>query len=483
MNTAKPHTPLPTLGHMPTTSPTLTTPSVSTGQKIIFSTGGGVQQFAHTAPHYLANPIFNLALGMNPVYIGIVLAIARLWDALADPLVGNISDNANTRWGRRRPFMVAGAILMGVSFAAMWWLPLDGTQSFYFGYFLFTILSFYTGVTLFIVPWNALGIELASDYDERTSLFAYAGGTHKVIGFITGWLYPLAQLAVFQNVLEGARVVGCVCGTILTVVCLVPALTLKEPPPRSSPRAPRNREPFLKAMKVVLSNRVLLLFSAACLSTMTSLFTVSSLGLYINIYHIFAGDKVAAATMMGIWGTTFNAIAMISIPGVLWLAHRVEKHRAIMIALGMVSISAILKFVLYTPAAPYLQLTVALLQAPGLAAYLVLVSSMTADIVDYDESLSGRRREALIAAATTWITKMGVSLSFIFAGLVLSVTGFDASLGADQPQGTVLGMRILFCGIPATGTLIALFILSGYPLTRSRVEEIQSQLRQSRSVE
>ena len=419
---------------------------------VIFSTGGGLQQFANTAPQYLANPIFNLALGLNPVFIGVVLAIARLWDAVSDPLVGNWSDNFRSRWGRR--------------------------QTFYFGYFLFTILAFFTGTTLFTVPWNALGISLATSYSERTRLFAYAGITHKIVGFGTGWLYPLCQIAVFQNVLEGARVVGCVCGTLITIICLIPALTLKEAP-QTAVAAAQRPEPFLHAMKVVLSNRVLLIFSAACLVTMMSLYTVSSLGLYINIYHIFHGNKVAAATMMGIWGTTFNLIAMLSIPGVMWLANRIGKHRAIMVALGMVCVSALLKFLLYTPALPYLQLATALLQAPGLAAYLVLVNSMTADIVDYDESLNGRRREALISAANGWITKMGVSLSFILAGLVLNTTGFDAALGDNQPPGTVLWMRILFCAIPALGTGTALLLLRGYPLTRERVTAIQAKLTQA----
>jgi GPH family glycoside/pentoside/hexuronide:cation symporter len=214
---------------------------------------------------------------------------------------------------------------------------------------------------------------------------------------------------------------------------------------------------------------------------MTSLYTVSSLGLYINIYHIFHGDKVAAATMMGIWGTTFNLVAMLSIPGVMWLANRIGKHRTVMVALGMVCISAMLKFLLYTPALPYLQLATALLHAPGLAAYLVLVNSMTADIVDYDESLNGRRREALISAANGWITKMGVSLSFILAGLVLNTTGFDATLGDHQPTGTVFWMRIFFCAIPALGTGAGLLLFRSYPLTRQRIDEIQTALSATRA--
>lgn len=460
----------------PTPKPDLPSGKIALHEKVLFSSGGGLQQFANTAPQYLANPIFNLALGLNPVMIGIVLAIARLWDAISDPLIGNLSDEARTRWGRRKPFMVAGALLAGASFVAMWWLPREASEAFYFGWFLVTIISFFTGITLFIVPWNALGIAMTSDYNERTSLFAFAGITHKVIGFGTGWLYPLAQLAIFQDVLEGVRIVGLVCGITVTCVCLAVAVLIKEPPVDHATAA-RAPEPFFKAMKVVLSNRVLLIFSAACLVTMTSLYSVSSLGLYINIYHIYGGNKMAAATMMGIWGTTFNAIALASIPGVMWVASRIGKSRTIRLALSIVFTSALLKWILYTPSSPFLQLTTALLQAPGLAAYLVLVNSMTADIVDYDQYLSGRRREGLISAANAWITKMGISMSFILAGLVLNLTGFDADLGGDQVTGTVTKMRIFFCGVPAFGTLCAILLLAKYPLSKGRVEEIQQELR------
>ena len=429
--------------------------------------------FTNASPVYLANPIFNIALGLNPVAIGVVLAIGRIWDAITDPIVGHISDNTRSRWGRRRPYMFAGAILMGVSFAAMWWLPRGCTQSFYLGYFLFTLLSFYAGATLFIVPWNALGIELTSDYHERTRLFAGAGMMHKVAGVLAIWLYAIAQLAVFQDVIEGIRFVGCLFGFLLIIICIIPPLLLKEP---KEPKiiARNDQEPLWDAIKVVFSNRVLLKFSAACLITMMSLTTVSSLGLYINIYYVYQGDKLAAGTMFGIFGTLFNALGFLAIPGILWLSRRLGKHRAMMVALGIVAFSAVIKFWLYTPAAPYLQLTTALLHAPGFAAYAILVGSMTADIVDYDESLNGRRREALIAAANGWITKMGISLSYIFAGLVLNLTGFDAALGGEQTPGTIMGMRLLFCAIPAGGCGLALLLLRDYPLTKARMDAIQA---------
>jgi len=259
--------------------------------KVLFSSGGGLAQFAGTAPQYLANPIFNLALGLNPVLIGGGLAAARLLDTLLEPLIGNFSNNAQSRWGRRRPFMAIGALLAGGSFIAMWWLPREASQLFYFAWFLTTIFAFFVGVSLFLVTWQALGTEMANSYDERTNLFACSGACHKIVGFATGWLYPLAQIAVFQDVLQGVRMVGLASGLLLSACCLTTALLLRKPERKATPLK-RTREPFLQAMRVVLRNRVLLDFSAACLTTLTSLYAVSNLGLYINIYHIFGGDMI-----------------------------------------------------------------------------------------------------------------------------------------------------------------------------------------------
>jgi Na+/melibiose symporter-like transporter len=110
---------------------------------------------------------------------------------------------------------------------------------------------------------------------------------------------------------------------------------------------------------------------------------------------------------------------------------------------------------------------------------LVPVNSMTADLVDYDESLNGRRREAPIAAANGRIAQTGVSLSCGLAGLVLTTTGFDAALGDNQPPGTVLWIRILFCALPALGTGTALLLLHGYPRTRKRLPGILAKLAQA----
>jgi len=449
-------------------------------EKLIYGTGGGITNFSLTAPNYLANPIFNLALHINPVLIGLVIACSRVWDGVTEPLFGYLSDNAHSRWGRRKPFMFVGAILLGVTFALMWWLPRNTGQSFYFWWFLTTSLLFYTASSMFLTPWTALGIEMANDYNERTTLNAYAGAWSEAFGVTCGWLFPLTQLAVFQDTLEGVRYVGLFFGTVLILLALLPALLLKEKAVVAS-AVRHKREPFLASMRAVCSNRTFLQVTAVSVLTMTSQVAVGSLALYINIYHVYAGDKIAAARMQGLFGTSFSVLWIISVPLVTWVAHRVGKHRTLMICLGVVSVSHLLKFIFYTPILPWAQILIPLLMAPGLVAYNVLLSAMTADLVDYDEFCTGQRREALLASANHWITKMGISTCYIVTGLILTLTGFDAAK-LTQSATTVFWMRVCFSAIPAVGALMALFVLRGYPLTKQRVQEIQAELVLRRSV-
>ncbi|RVT43458.1 MFS transporter [Sphingobium algorifonticola] len=448
---------------------------VPSGRKARFATGGLVAGFTLNAPNYLANPILNLTLGVNPLWIGVVIALARFWDAVTDPLFGYLSDRTSTRWGRRKPYLFVSAFLLGASFTAMWWIPRGAGETFYVIWFLVWSLIFYTAASAFLVPWQALGIELSSDYDERTRINAFVGIAHKSVGMTYAWLFPLAQLAIFQDTLTGVRYVGLGCGLLLTAACLVVAIGVPEPrQPRQIVERPR--VPFMESMRFILSSPDFMRATLASVLTMMSLMTVSSLSLYINIYWVFGGDKVAAATMAGLFGIVFNTLAILAVPFVTRLSQLLGKHGAMMLCLGLIAISAILKFFAYSPQWPWGQFLIALLHAPGLSAFYVLMSSMTADLTDADELRSGQRNEALLAAANQWITKLGMSLSYIFAALILNLSGFDASLPLQHPD-TVLMMRILFCAVPFTGVTLAILCLRKYSLTAAELTRVQTQLR------
>ena len=154
-------------------------------QKVVYGVGAFVNNLLAAAIGGMVI-VLNLGLGMNPALVGLLSALPRLTDAITDPLMGYVSDNTRSRWGRRRPYIFCGAIAAGVIFALLWQLPSGQTESFYFWYFLVGSLFFYLAYTVFATPWVALGYELTPDYHERTRLM----GVQNFIGQLAYLLSP-----------------------------------------------------------------------------------------------------------------------------------------------------------------------------------------------------------------------------------------------------------------------------------------------------
>ncbi|MFZ4563136.1 MAG: MFS transporter, partial [Bacteroidales bacterium] len=141
----------------------------------------------------------NISLGLSAFWLGAILIVPRLWDALSDPFIGHLSDNTRTRWGRRRPYLLIGGILVAVFFVVIWWIPKGdmvrtwfpsdtGFQWFQLCYILFSLLLFFTAVNLFEIPHGALGMEMTTDYHERTRLFSAKSFVGNLFAMGTPWL-------------------------------------------------------------------------------------------------------------------------------------------------------------------------------------------------------------------------------------------------------------------------------------------------------
>ncbi len=149
--------------------------------------------------------VLNLGLGMNPALVGLLGALPRLTDAFTDPLMGYISDNTRTRWGRRRPYIFGGAIVAGILFALLWQLPGDKSETFYFVWFLAGSILFYMGYTVFATPWVALGYELTPDYHERTRLMGTQNFTGQLAYVVSPWfLWIMNSGKFFPDQVSGA---------------------------------------------------------------------------------------------------------------------------------------------------------------------------------------------------------------------------------------------------------------------------------------
>jgi GPH family glycoside/pentoside/hexuronide:cation symporter len=164
-------------------------------QKLAYGAGCFVNLFTGNITVQMFNPVFNIALGVSPVVLGFIQMAFRLWDAVTDVVMGNISDNARTRWGRRRPFIVIGAVAAGIIFPFLWNVSADWSQGMIVGYVILIGLLLYTAVTVWGMPYYSLGMEMTPDYNERTRISAVRAVFSKIANIFGGWLIALAARA------------------------------------------------------------------------------------------------------------------------------------------------------------------------------------------------------------------------------------------------------------------------------------------------
>ena len=171
-------------------------------QKLAYGAGAFVNNLLAAASGGMMI-VLNLGLGMNPALVGLLGAIPRLTDAFTDPLMGYISDNTRSRWGRRRPYIFIGIFAAALLYALLWQLPGGKSETFYFVWFLVGSIFFYMGYTLWVTPWVALGYELTPDYHERTRLM----GTQNFIGqlayVVSPWFLWIMNSGTFFRNADG----------------------------------------------------------------------------------------------------------------------------------------------------------------------------------------------------------------------------------------------------------------------------------------
>lgn len=445
---------------------------ISRGRKSAWAMGSVADVYMTNAFSYLAFPIYNLALGVDPRVLGWALGLPRVWDAIAAPLIGNISDNTRTRFGRRRPFIVVGAVLCALFFLLVWSPPAGWSPSALGWYFLVVSFLYYTAYAVFSVPWSALGLELTEDYNERTRVQAYRTVFQAAGGLGLGAMWFLAQKWGSGNDVIGVRYVGWVFGGLIFVCAMVPALFCREKIQRHS----QEHIPFWPALRSTFSNGVFLLLVAVTICVMLGIFIVNSFSLYINTCYVFGGHKEGVAALNMYANFAFQGAGIALVPLITFVATRIGKKWTMTCGLLMIVFAYGTSWFFYTPKAPYLQLVTLALAAPGLSCMWTLSSSMLADICDLDELKTGMRREGMFGASYAWACQVGISLTMVLGGYMLKWSGFDASLEM-QPESVITTMRLLYMLVPMGFVGLAGILIAFYPLSEKRVRELQVTLR------
>jgi GPH family glycoside/pentoside/hexuronide:cation symporter len=443
----------------------------------------------------LANQMFPAVLSIFMVVLvqdlgfpgwmwGILFFLPRVFDSITDPIMGFISDNTRSKWGRRRQYVFIGAIMLGIAFVAMWQLYRENGVDYNFTYFLLWSFVFYLGLTIFSVPYVAMGYEMSSDFHERTSIMAVAQWIGQwawviapwfwVVMYDEGW-FPSADVATRQL----AVWVGIVC----MLFAMVPAIFLKSKSTIHANYAPLNIKTIGSSLLEILKNFKeafkIPQFVKLCVSTFfifNAFNTIAAFSFFIIVYHLFSGDAGAA----GVWPTLFGSLAslvttFVVIPTVARMSRMMGKKNAFIASQAISIIGYIMLWFLFVPGKPYLFMIALPFFSFGIGSLFTLMMSMTADVMDLDELKSGKRREGVFGAIYWWMVKFGFAIAGLLSGVIMTVVGFDAS-AASQPESAVTGLRIFYSGLPILGTTIAILLMRNYDITEQRANEIRAEL-------
>ena len=455
-------------------------------QKCAYGVGGAVDWFTTGIIATLWMPVFNLGYGIAPGMLGLVMMIYRVWDAFTDPVMGNISDNTRTRWGRRRPYIVVGAILAALITPFMWRLNPAWSQATMLAYILVVGILLYAATTMWAMPYNSMMLEMTPNYDERTRVAAVRTIFTKGGLLIGSWVLPFCASSRFAdpatgepNILAGARFISIPLALTVVVLGVLPALFIRERY-YAAEASKQSKEPLLRGLKDSMSIRPLWMMIGFVVFQMFGAGITGALGTYLNFFYISGGELGHASVIEGLKGTTAFLMGLVAVPFWTWVSEKLDKKWTMMIVIGSGFIGAFLNFICLTPRHPYLQIVPAVFYASVTASLWLIVPSMMADIVDFDERRTGKRREGSINSVFSWFMKLGGTLPVGFAGFVLQWTGFDRAAGKLQPPEVLHRMLAWYIFLPLFFWSIALALVYFYPLTRNKLADIRAELEARR---
>jgi len=430
------------------------------------------------------------AFGMDPFLAGLLGGLPRIFDAITDPIMGFISDNTKSRWGRRRPYIFAGAILSGLLFAVLWQLDEHNTQNYNFWYFLILSLVYLIGNTIFSTPLIGLGYEMTSDYNERTRLMAFSQIVGQIAWMIVPWFWVLiADPDLFESQAVGVRQLSIIVGGVCIFLGVLPAIFcrgidtshMENRKEISFKTVFSNLKDLFLGIVQVSKNKPFVKLCGATFLVFNGFQMVASFSYFIIVFYMFRGDYGLAGNWPA-WFSTISAMvtAFLIIPVISWMAAKWGKRKAFIISTALSIVGYGLKWWGFNPTHPLLIFMPIPLMSFGIGGLFTLMMSMTADVCDLDELNNGMpRKEGTFGAIYWWMVKLGQALALVLGGAVLKMVGFDQTL-AQQTAETMTKLRIADIVIPAITAGLAILVMWKYSLTEERAREIKAELEARR---
>lgn len=431
---------------------------------------GGNLFFTVASFHLLI--FFTDTMGLPPALTGLAFTAARVWDAVTDPLMGMLSDRTRTRWGRRRPYLLAGAPLLLAGIAVLFTDPGLRTPGALFVWAAVVYALVNTAYTVAFIPYNSLTPDLAPASDERTALNGYRM-TFAVAGTLIGAAGFPALVTAFGAGAPGYARAGLLTGAIVCAALLVTFLLVREPPlPAPAAPAARSAAAGLRPVLQALGNRPFLLVLIPWTLHMVGISLVSPMVVFYFKY-VHADEGLSQIAL----GVLLIAV-MASIAVWVRAGRRLEKRTCYNLGMVWFCVCLLAAAAFGQRSVPFTLIVIGLAGC-GLAAHYVFPWSMLPDAIDAGAAAhGGRRDEGVYYGLWTLLQKGGQALAPLLIGITLSAGGYVAD--AAQTPAALTGIRLLVGPFPAVFFAAAVAVLTAYPITRAAHAQIAKRLAAAR---
>jgi len=410
-------------------------------------------------------------VGLRPAVAAIPIGVGKVWDFINDPIFGYISDRTRTRWGRRRPYLLFGALPLALTFTMLWYRPDFESTTALVAYYSLAYIIFEASATMLYMPYFALTPELTSDYDERTSLTSYRM-FFSILGSLLAFTLPLIIVGSFTP--ENApkvMLMGGIFGLMSALPMFLTFFGTKEREDLVELDKPSLWESIRSVWKNIPFRYGLGIFLATWISVDI---LQSSLLFYVKfvVQREPQNDLIMA---------TIFVIAMFALPIWNWVSKRWSKRYAYMIGIAF---WAVVQMVLITmnPSTPLsLILILCAMAGVGVAAAHVLPWAILPDAIEWYEYQTGERHEGMFYSVTTLARKVTSAVSVTFIGPILEITGYQPNL-TQQSAEAVRGIKLVIGPIPALLLCLGIFIAYKYPLDRDQFTSLVADLKKRRAI-
>jgi len=414
---------------------------------------------------------------LDPAAAGSIVLITKIWDAINDPIIGYLSDRTNSRWGRRRPWLLFGAVPFGLLLFLLWLVPPFGPVGTYVYYLVVGLLldAAYTAIN---VPYSALTPELTRDYDERTSLTSFRSGVSVMGSVIAAGLHP-----VIVGQFDDPRTGYMVSAAVWAVLSILPPLLVFSVTREQQETMEEHRSvapmPLWTQIKVAFANQPYRFVIALYLFSWLALQLTAAVMAYYLTYYIGRPGWLPIV-LVSIQLSTFSFVFVWSS-----ISRRLDKR---MIYLTGASIWLLVQLAIYfvvEPGQAVLLVALAVFSGIGISTAYLIPWSMMPDVIEFDEWETGDRREGIFYGFMVFLQKTAIAVAIWFVGIALGWAGYvtptDAIPQPVQPESALAAIRLFVGPIPAAFLLLSLVIAYVYPISRQAHADMRAAIDKRRA--